>query len=68
MEHKMVIGFRRSSGWAMAGRDELRSKRADDSGSWRDRKCNLRQLKMCVGSDTGRDEIVQYRWEGMTGN
>jgi len=46
LEKGEIIGFRRASGWAMLGTDELRSNRGDQNGSWRDRKCNRLLLSM----------------------
>ena len=46
LEKKVVVGFCRSSGWAMLYKDELRSKRIDENGSWRDRKNNRLLLTM----------------------
>ncbi|NVN91733.1 MAG: hypothetical protein HXX11_14185 [Desulfuromonadales bacterium] len=46
LERRLIIGFRRASGWAMVGKDELRSNRGDHSGSWRDRKCNRLLMSM----------------------
>jgi hypothetical protein len=41
-----IKGFCRASGWAISSRDELRNSRVDDTGSWRDRKCNRLLLAM----------------------
>jgi len=40
LEKKAIMSFCRSSGWVVPGRDELRSNRADEKVSWRDRKSN----------------------------
>jgi hypothetical protein len=40
LESHEIRGFRRASGWVIFSRDKLRSSRVDDTGSWRDRKCN----------------------------
>jgi len=44
LELKVISSFRRASGWATVGRDEVRHSRVDDGGSWRDRKNNRRLL------------------------
>ena len=46
LQKKIVVGFCRSSGWAVISRDELRSDRVDKNGSWRDRKHKRLQLTM----------------------
>jgi hypothetical protein len=46
LEKKLIEGIYRSSGWALASRGELRINRADDTHSWRDRKCNRLLLTM----------------------
>ena len=40
----VIIGFCRSSGWVTVDKDELRSNRVDEKGSWRDRKSNRLRL------------------------
>ncbi|HXE95669.1 MAG TPA: hypothetical protein VN642_04655 [Dongiaceae bacterium] len=45
LEMRVIIGFCRSSGWVKVGRDELRSSRVDEKGSWRDRKSNRLLLR-----------------------
>jgi len=46
LELKIISSFRRASGWATVGRDELRGSRPGDLGSWRDRKSNRKMLTM----------------------
>jgi hypothetical protein len=40
LEMNVVVGFCRSSGWVVLSKDEIRNKRVDEAGSWRDRKSN----------------------------
>ena len=44
VEKNIIIGFHRSSGWAMVGIDDVRSKRSQHEGSWKDRKHNRMML------------------------
>lgn len=46
LDKKVLVAFQRLSGWAIVGKDELRSDRFDDQGSWRDRKSNRLRLTM----------------------
>ncbi len=67
LEKQVVVGFRRSSGWAMAGKDELRSSRNTGEGSWRDRKSNRLLLNMRAQSNALESGVLLYQWEGTTG-
>lgn len=40
LDKKIIVAFQRSSGLTIVGKDELRSNRSDENGSWRDRKSN----------------------------
>ena len=46
LEKNEIAGFCRASGWAMMAKDKMRKKRDDDTGSWKDRKCNRLLLEM----------------------
>ncbi len=66
LEKNAISGFRRSSGWTVVGKDELRNSRINDSGSWKDRKISQLLLKMYADSYVQNDGTVHYQWEGLT--
>ena len=43
LDKKLIVAFQRSSGLAIVGRDEVRNRRGDGNGSWRNRKNNQLQ-------------------------
>ncbi len=66
LEKNAISGFRRSSGWAVVGKDELRTSCINDSSSWKDRKINRLLLKMYADSYVQNDGTVHYQWEGLS--
>jgi hypothetical protein len=41
IDKNVILAFQRSTGLAIVGKDEVRSRRLDGQGSWRNRKNNM---------------------------
>ncbi len=57
-KNNLIVSFWRSSGLAIVGRDELRT-RQDGEGSWRDRKSLRRPQKTLIVVPLQNDRAIQ---------